>query len=106
MNQKSLLSVVMLQRGNLIAGNDQRRRSAKGKNCYEWGMLLIFDTLASQKSFHEQREMLPWNTAVLSGLCDDTAMLGEFDSQVGLRKVFERSLLRIHVWKDGQSRID
>ena len=37
MNQKSLLSVVMLQRGNLIAGNDQRRRSAKGKDCYEWG---------------------------------------------------------------------
>ena len=69
-------------------------------------MLLILDTIASQKSFHEQREMLPWNTAVLSGLRDDTAMLREFDTQVGLRKLFERSLLRFHVWKDGQTLVD
>ena len=69
-------------------------------------VLLILDTVASQKSFHEQREMLPWNAAVLSSLGDDTAMLRELDTQIGLRKLFERLFLRLHVWEDGQTGID
>ena len=69
-------------------------------------VLLIFDILASKKSFHEQREMLPWNATVLSSLRDDTAMLCEFDTQVGFRKFFKGSFLRLHVWKGGQTRVD
>ena len=68
-------------------------------------MLLTLGTFASQKPFHEQREMLPWNAAVFSSLRDDTAMPGKFDAQVGLRKFFKRSLLRIHVGKDRQTRV-
>ena len=66
-------------------------------------LLWILDILVSQKSFHEQREVLPWNAALFSGLRDDTAMLCQFDTQVRLCKLFERSLLRLHVWKGGQT---
>jgi len=69
-------------------------------------ILLTPDTVVSKKPFHEQREMLPWNAAILSGLRDDTAMLSKFDSQVGLRKFFKRSLLRLHVGKDRETRVD
>ena len=47
--------------------------------------------------------MLPWNAALFSRLRDDTAMLRQFDTQVRLRKLFERSLLRLHVGKEGQT---
>ena len=87
--------------------NEQMTRSTNGRTVTNRRqMLLILGALASQKSFHEQREMLSWNAAALSGLRDDTAMLREFDPQVGLRKLFERSLLRLHVWKDDQIRVD
>ena len=66
-------------------------------------VLLILDIHASKKSFHEQREMLSWNAAVLSSLRDDTAMLCEFDAQVGFRKFFKGSFLRLHIWKAGQT---
>ena len=72
--------MVMLRKRNVIAGMNREARSANGWIVTNGGqMLLILDTLASQKSFHEQREMLPWNAAVFSGLRDDTAMLREFE---------------------------
>ena len=100
--------MVMLRRRNVIAGMNRARNQRTIRIVTNGGgqRLLILYTLAPQKSFHEQREMLPWNAAALSGLRDDTAMLREFDTQVGLRKLFERSLLRLHVWKDGQTRVD
>jgi len=30
----------------------------------------------------------------------------EFDTQIGLRKLFERFLLRLHIWKAGKTRVD
>src|SRR5262245_7510498 len=50
--------------------------------------------------------MLPWNAAVFSCLRDNTAMLRQFDPQVRLRKLFERSLLRLHVRKSSQTWVD
>src|ERR1043165_7493942 len=66
-------------------------------------MLLALDTFGSKKPFHEQREMLPWNSALFSSFRDDTAMLREFDTQIGLRKFFKCPLLRLHIWKEGQT---
>src|SRR4026207_2345124 len=70
----------------------------------EW--LRVLATLPSQKSFHEQREMLPWNAAIFSSLRDDTAVLREFDTQIGLRELLERSLLCFPVGKDGPPGVD
>ena len=88
-------------------GNEQRTREANRRTVTNGGQKLrVLDTLASQKSLHKQGEMLPWNAAALSGLRDDTAMPRKFHTQVGLRKFFEHSLLRLHVWKGGQARGD
>ena len=88
-------------------GNEQRTREADRRTVTNGGQKLrVLGTLASQKSLHEQGEMLPRNAAVFSGFRDHATVLRKFDTQIGLRKLFERSLLRFHIGKNGQLLVD
>ena len=55
--------------------------------------------LTAKKSFHQQGEMLSWNSAGLCSFRDHTAILGQFRLKIGFREVLYRTFLGFHVGK-------